>query len=292
MEILTREEFEILAALAQGNAAGNLEALERKGLTQGQRVTEAGWQYLEQHKVKRGILLAAGFGSRLMPVTAKLPKPLVKVKGVELIKTLINALLEQEIDEIYIVTGYLSECFDSLKKEYPQIHFLHNERYESENNISSAMLVKEFYGNSYVMDADLYLTNKSLIRKYEYRSNYLGIPVKETDDWCLCREDERITGMVQGGKDTHLMVGVSYWTKEDGEKFSRDIQKLYASEKGKKMFWDDVALTVYNENYNIQVRECSARDIVEIDSVQDLVRIDESYRKYLKTNGEKYDCRK
>ena len=244
-------------------------------------VTDEGYEYLEPFKVKRAILLAAGFGSRMQPVTLETPKPLVEVNGTRIIETLLGALLEKKIDDITIVTGYLSDKFDVIRKKYPNIKFLYNERYSMENNISSAMLVRENYGNSYVMDADLYLKNKNLIRKYEYHSNYLGIKVKETDDWCLKTEGERVTAMVHGGKDTHLMVGLSYWSLNDGKTFSGDIEKLYDTEKGKQMYWDDVALTVFNENYDLHVRECDFDDIIEIDSIYELANIDPSYNRYI-----------
>ena len=61
----------------------------------------------EKHMVKRAIIMAAGMGNRLHPVTLKTPKPLVKVNGTRIIDTVISALHENSIKDIYIVTGYL-----------------------------------------------------------------------------------------------------------------------------------------------------------------------------------------
>ena len=59
------------------------------------------------HTVKRAIIMAAGFGSRMQPVTLTTPKPLVKVNGMRMIDTVIQGLHHNGIQEIYIVAGYL-----------------------------------------------------------------------------------------------------------------------------------------------------------------------------------------
>lgn len=70
------------------------------------------------HKVERAIILAAGIGKRMNPVTLGTPKPLVKVNGVRMIDTIIKALYQNDITEIYIVVGYLKEQFCEIRKEY------------------------------------------------------------------------------------------------------------------------------------------------------------------------------
>lgn len=272
---INEEEFdEIISKLLDIDFISNIDGYLK--------LTDKAYVFLEPNRVKSAILLAAGFGSRMQPVTLERPKPLVNVNGEIIIETLIDALYAKGIENITIVTGYLSEKFDDLKNKYPNINYLYNGKYSEENNISSAMLVKNLYCNSYVMDADLLLKNKDIIRKYERYSNYLGIHVDETDDWCLEITDGKVTNMLQGGKDTYLMVGLSYWTKKDGLSFAQDILELYNQEGGKQKYWDDVVLTAFNEHYDISVRPCYFSDIVEIDSIEELASIDPGYKKYIK----------
>ena len=303
MENLDIKEFNILVELEQnGEKASETEKVsEKTGLSvelvestveklkkagyimygeNGCQVTEEGYRYLEPYKVKRAVLMAAGFGSRMKPVTLTTPKPMVKVNGKVIIETLLDALVEKGITDITIVTGYLNEKFEELKKKYPMVRTVYNDRYSCENNISSAMHVKDLYSNAYVMDADLYLRNKDIVRRYEYASNYIGVWVDETDDWRFIMEDDHAVGMTRGGKDVYLMAGISYWTKDAGEHFEKDIQELYQTEEGKQCYWDDVVLTKFNEHYDIKVRPCTADDITEIDSIEELAQVDPSYKKY------------
>lgn len=81
------------------------------------------------------------------------------------------------------------------------------------------------------MEADLLLRNKKLIRKYEYETNFLSIPVESTDDWCFATDHNGvITEEKVGGTDCHQMVGISYWSEADGIKLANDLNEVYLSQ--------------------------------------------------------------
>lgn len=253
------------------------ELIENKLITEAYQITNAGYETLSPYRVKRAIFLAAGFGSRLVPITLNTPKPLVRVNGKRIIETLLDACVEAEIEEIIIVTGYLSEQFEVLTKKYPNIKFIENINYNQANNISSAYLVKDMFANSYVLESDLYLYNKNLIRKYEYKSNFLGKYVEVTDDWCLETKNGIITKEKIGGYNCYQMYGISYYNEIDAKKMTHDIEEVYTSPGGKEKYWEQVMLEVHKKNYQIAVRECHEGDIIEIDTFKELIAIDKTY---------------
>ena len=209
--------------------------LIEKGFYNGKFITSKGLDALEPYRVKRAIFLAAGFGSRLVPITLNTPKPLVRVHGKRLIDTLLEAVERAGIPEIVLVRGYLGEQFEPLRHRYPNIKFVENPMFNESNNISSAYCVRDLFKNAYVLESDLLLKNPDLIRKYEYQSNFLGIPVEVTDDWFF-RVDANgvICEQGVGGKNCHQMVGISYWDGKDGAQLEKDIEEVYFSPGGKE----------------------------------------------------------
>lgn len=283
---LTEDEFDALVAYERSDEATDVPetlvaSLEQRGLLRAGAITAAGVNALEPFRARRAIFFAAGFGSRMLPITVNTPKPLVRVHGVRIIDRLLDAVLAAGISEIYIVRGYLKEEFDQLLSRYPMVQFIDNPLFDSTNNISSAVLAKDFFQNAYAFESDLLLENPQLVTKYQYRTNYLAFPVPHTPDWCFTADDEgRITSITKGSQGPcWQMVGLSYWGCEDGMRLSHDLAEVFeSSDECRQIFWDDVALDRRPASYSVHVRPCKPEDITEIDTFAELQAIDERYR--------------
>ncbi|MBR6505967.1 phosphocholine cytidylyltransferase family protein [Candidatus Saccharibacteria bacterium] len=234
---------------------------------------------LEPYKVKRAVFLAAGLGSRLTPITINTPKPLVRVHGKRIIDTLIDACLENGIDEIYVVTGYLAEEFTILQHKYPMIKLIHNADFNKANNISSAVVSCHLFENAYVFEADLLVKNPQIIRKYHYCSDVLGIWMDESTDWCLMPDgDGYVAEETVGGKNCYQMVGIYYWNKEDAKRLRKDLQETFEKVPGgRNRYWETVPNQLHQGEYKIKIVPCSKTDVIEIDTYEELKQIDSSY---------------
>lgn len=292
---LSRKQFEILEALVSSDVSLTQRDLEKQvnqslgtinkvmkeltelGYVENGDITNKGVEALEPYRAKRAVFIAAGFGSRMVPITFNTPKPLVRVHGVRIIDHLIDACLEAGINEIYIVRGYLAEQFDQLLYKYPMIKFLENPVYNEANNISSSLVARHMLSNAYVFEADLLISNPAIIKKYHYTSDFLAIKKDRTDDWCFEVEDGVIVEEKVGGENCWQMVGISYWNESDGNKLSDDISTVYSSPGGKERYWEQVPLVYCKDHYAVEVRECFDEDIVEIDTFNELKQIDKTY---------------
>lgn len=260
-----------------GTVNSTLTSLIEKLLIKDGKITSKGLEELSPYKVKRAIFIAAGFGSRMIPITLNTPKPLVRVKGIRIIDTMLDAVIKAGIEEIIIVRGYLSEQFDQLVYKYPNITFIENAAYNESNNISSAWCARYLIGNSYICEADILLHNPKLIKKYQYKSNYCGVPCESTDDWCLYSNKGKITGVSVGGTKGYRMLGISYWTENDGKKLANCLEKAYNQPGGKERYWDSVPLSIFKDEFELSVRECKFEDFDEVDTFNELKKLDNVY---------------
>ena len=293
---MTRKQFDILETLIRKGRASQrqikdetgfslgivnktVKELESKGYVDNSGITQEGKNVLETYRVKRAVFLAAGFGSRLVPVTLNTPKPLVRVHGIRIIDRLIDACLEAEIEEIYIVRGYLGELFDQLLYQYPMVKFLDNPVYNESNSIGSAMVARNLLSRAYVFEADFLISNPKIIKKYQYTTNFLGIKKQMTDDWCVSVKNGIIQEQKLGGKGDNIwqQVGISYWNEADGNKLCEDIADVFNTPGGKERYWDQVPLVYKKDHYAVEIRECFDEDITEIDTFNELKAIDRTY---------------
>ena len=274
---LSREQFDVLSNLSSNLGNPIITELESMNYIKDGTITNLGVEALEPYRVKRAIFFAAGFGSRMSPITINTPKPLVRVHGKRIIDGLIDAVLNAEITEIYIVRGYLSEQFDQLLYKYPMIKFIENPAYNDANNISSAMCVRYLLSGAYVFEADLLINNPNIIKKYHYTSNFLGIKKQSTDDWCFDVDKNIITSQKISGSNCYQEVGISYWDNKDGLKLAEHIKSAYETANGKNAYWDQIPFVYFPDSYNVEIRECTEEDIVEIDTLSELKVIDKTY---------------
>lgn len=235
------------------------------------------------HRAERAIIMAAGIGKRLQPVTLDTPKPLVKVHGVRMIDTVIRGLRENGITEIIVVVGHLKEKFRVLEQEYPGLRLIENPYYSSCNNISSLYVARQYIENAIILDGDQMIYNKGVLSPEFERSGYNCIwTEKETDEWLLTVEDDIVRDCSRtGGKEGWQLFSVSRWTKEDGKKLRRHLEIEFEEKKNTQIYWDDVALFCYPQDYSLGIRRMERGDVMEIDDLKELAGIDESYRRYL-----------
>ena len=227
----------------------------------------------------RAIILAAGLGTRLRPMTDNTPKALIKVKDKPLVEYQIEYLKEKGIDEIIVVVGYLHEQFDYLKEKYG-VKLVFNDKYAEYNNFYSLYLVKDYLADSYVIDADNYLF-KNMFRSDINRSTYFSVYREDCEnEWFLIYGDDyKVKDIIVDSKAGRILSGVSFWDKETAEKINKFIDFAYDSNEFMDLYWDNMVKDNISE-LDVYVEELEVNSIYEIDSVKDYNKLENILREY------------
>ena len=225
--------------------------------------------------------MAAGRGSRMSELTEHTPKPMVRVNGRRMIDTTIEALLSYGITEIHIVVGHLKERFEEVKRDYPTIRLVENPCYETEENISSIYRVRELLENAMIIEGDQYFFSpEPLNPEYEHTEYNVFWTDEPTKDWIVDADGtNRITGYHdRGGEKGWLCYGVRRWTPEEGRKLRQYIELEYEEKQNRHIHWDYVPFNLHRDQFDLYIRETRPDQRVELDSVEEIARIDPSYR--------------
>lgn len=223
------------------------------------------------------ILMAAGLGSRMKPLTERTAKPLVQIRGKPLVETVLTALRRRGVREIYIVTGYKAEQFQPLAAKSPDIRLVHNAEYATKNNIGSIAVIADIMRehDCFICEADLYVSDPDVLKRDFVCSGYLGRLVRGfSADWVFETSNGRITRVGKGGTDCYNMVGISYFKRADAAAIA-DAVTIYARDPAwAQKFWDDVVDVLVKGGLSLAVHPVRETDIVECDTVDDLENLE------------------
>lgn len=227
--------------------------------------------------------MAAGLGNRMKPVTLKTPKPLVVVNGVRIIDTVIEALHENEIYEIYVVVGYLKEQFKSLEIQYPGLKLIENPYYNVCNNIASLYVARNYLEDVIILDGDQIIYNSNILCPEFEKSGYNSVWIEEeTKEWLQTVENGIVRACSRnGGKRGWQLYSISRWTAEDGKKLKKHLEIEFEIKMNRQIYWDDIPMFCHFEEYELGIWPMNRTDIIEIDNMAELIAVDNSYEKYL-----------
>ncbi|MCH5175041.1 MAG: NTP transferase domain-containing protein [Prevotellaceae bacterium] len=213
------------------------------------------------------IILAAGMGTRLRPLTNEIPKCLVKVLGIPMVERQIQFLHEAGIKDIALISGYKAEKLDYLQEKY-NVDIVFNERYDTCNNIYSLYKVLDRFGDSWIIEGDVYMRENCFTKDIHQSTYFAKWHERYENEWGLefnhLNYLEKIN--IGSGKGC-VMSGISFWTQDVANMIVSRIKDYIVSGQFQDLFWDNAVIDIYQMT-NIFVNRFDA--IFEIDTVKDL----------------------
>ena len=227
-------------------------------------------------KVDNAIIMAAGFGSRFVPLTYATPKGLLEVFGERMIERQIKQLLEAGITDITVVVGYLKDTFEYLIDKY-NVTLVYNPDFATKNNLSTLYHVRDALKNTYILSSDNWL-RKNMYHSHEYDSWYSSIKINEkTDEWTLqLGLHDRITKVKPGGKNAWVMYGPVYFSRSFSAAIKPMIEEAYRRDDTGDWYWEDV-FSRHLDKLPMFANKQPANQVYEFESLEELRRFDTSY---------------
>jgi len=252
---------------------------QTKGSTVTYELTGAGNEYLNQYQVDGAVIIAAGFGSRFVPLTFETPKGLLEVFGERMIERQIQQLHEVGIKDITIVVGYLKEKFDYLIDKYG-VKLFYNPEYSCKNTLATVYQAREVLcgRNMYLLSSDNWM-RENMYHAWEcgawYSSSYME---GNTSEWVLSYNKKgRITNITVGGHDAWVMYGPVFFSKSFSEQFLPLIEQAYATPGTEQFYWEHV-LMQHIESLEIDINRQPANQVYEFENLEELRLFDPKYQ--------------
>ena len=229
-------------------------------------------------KIENAIIMAAGLGTRMRPLTYETPKPLIPVHGKPMIESIIDGLHQNDINDITIVVGYLGEKFGYLSDKYQGIKLIENPYYNRYNNISSLYVARNELKNTIILDGDQLIPNtKILNRDFQY-SGYAGSRVDGwTDEWIMHVDNNNVVLSCDREGNDHgwRLYSLSKWTAKDSAMLKKYLVQGFSNGEYRDLYWDDIAMFEYFDKFTLTMMPINKGDIIEIDSVAQLKKINQ-----------------
>jgi len=231
---------------------------------------------MDNNRVDNAIILAAGFGSRFVPLTYETPKGLILVKGIPMLERQITQLKEKGIDNIIIVVGYLKEKFDYLIDKY-DVQLIFNPEFKTKNNLSSLYYARQYLKNSYILSADNWM-EQNIFNLCEKNSWYSCVYKDgSTSEWCVTvDENDRINKVVIGGNDSWVMMGPVFVSESFAIKFREKIEEYFMKPGTENYMWENVFIDEI-DHFDMFISKQSGNVVYEFENLDDLRLFDPEY---------------
>lgn len=239
---------------------------QEKFIDENNNITLKTRNYFKKHHPQNAVILAAGYGMRMVPINTEEPKGLLEVKGETLIERLIKQLHEVGVQDIKVVVGFMKEHYEFLIDKY-NVKLVVNSHYKDWNNIYSLFLVKDDISDTYILPCDVWF-EKNPFSTIEDESWYLfGEEQVPGSNWQVKNNEKVRFNSSKGNK----MIGLAYLNEMQGKNISKLLEKSI-EEKQYTSFWEDVLEN--KKNFLLKGKLISDNSHAEINSYEQLLDLD------------------
>ena len=245
------------------------ELQEEKWLSPSGELSEKAKTFIKENQPKKAIILAAGFGMRMVPINTEIPKGLLEVRGEVLIERMIRHLHEVGITDIQVVVGFMKERYEYLIDEF-NVQLVVNSEYQVKNNLHSLSKVKSSLDNTYIIPCDIWAAENPF-SDFEPYSWYMVSDETSVESYVrVNRKRELVT--VDEEDEGNEMLGLCYLSGQEAKTVQEKLQEFSKKSSYDHEFWE---CTLQEKNkWIIPSKVVNAKQLIEINTYEQLREID------------------
>lgn len=245
------------------------ELQDNKWITANGELSEMAVNFIKENQPKRAVILAAGFGMRMVPINTEIPKGLLEVRGEVLIERMIRHLHEVGITDIQVVVGFMKERYEYLIDEF-QVKLVVNSEYQVKNNLHSLSKVKSSLDNTYIIPCDIWAAENPF-SDFEPYSWYMVSDETSVESYVrVNRKRELVT--VDEEDEGNEMVGLCYLAGQEAKIVQEKLQEFSKKTSYDHEFWE---CTLQEKNkWIIPSKVVNAKQLIEINTYEQLRELD------------------
>ena len=248
----------------------SLQSLKDSGLiTSDYQLTKNAFSLINRSHPKNAIILAAGYGLRMVPINMDCPKGLLTVDGEHLIDRLIKQLKEKQINDITVVVGFMKEKYEYLIDTFG-VKLVYNKDYSTKNNLHSLNCVVNKISNTYIIPCDIWCV-KNPFSDTEFYSWYMLNELIDSNSTVRITRNQSIEN-IKKDQSGNKMIGISYISENDSKQLKDNIKKLCKDIANDNVFWEKALFDMGNIEVNANIMLSS--EVTEINSYEQLRELD------------------
>lgn len=261
---ITQRHIALLTGYSLGSVNKAIQSLNQKDLIdKAYRVTQKGYGLLEERRPKRAIILAAGFGLRMIPINTEIPKGLLEIRGERLIERIIRQLHAKGITEIYVVVGFLKEKYEYLIDSFG-VELIVNMSYASKNNLHSLFAAQDHLEDAYIIPCDVWV-EENPFRKYELSSWYMVTDSLSRRSSLGITREGYLSPVSSHGNE---MIGIAFFNQSDAAILKQEMKSLVGDERFDSHFWEDALIV--ESSLKVVANVFSSKKVLEINTFEQL----------------------
>lgn len=233
------------------------------------KLTEKARCFLSRMKPLNAIILAAGYGMRMVPINMETPKGLIEIKGEPLIERLICQLQEMHVQKIYVVVGFLKEKYEYLVDQYG-VELIVNSEYSLKNNLHSLRLAEAYIGNSYIVPCDIWCKNNPFC-EWELYTWYMVSKAKTVESSIKVNRRMQLSRISDKEAGNH-MIGISYIAQDQAEKLREKLRTYDGNKQYNDAFWEHALMS--DKKIQVWAKAVAEGEAVEINTYEQLREFD------------------